>query len=78
MMFWDSEAAKRLLAQGALRPLDVQFARFIGNQAALAGHNAAESELLSVLSAALCAELGADTSVCRCGMHAAISAIWRR
>ncbi len=47
MMFWDSEVAKRLLAQGALRPLDVQFARFIGKQAALAGHNAAESELLS-------------------------------
>ncbi|MCX9558669.1 exodeoxyribonuclease V subunit alpha [Vibrio cholerae] len=58
MMFWDSEVAKRLLAQGALRPLDVQFARFIGKQAALAGHNAAESELLSVLSAALSAELG--------------------
>ncbi len=58
MMFWDSEVAKRLLAQGALRPLDVQFARFIGKQAVLAGHNAAESELLSVLSAALSAELG--------------------
>lgn len=56
MMFWDSEVAKRLLAQGALRPLDVQFARFIGKQAVLAGHNAAESELLSVLSAALSAE----------------------
>lgn len=39
MMFWDSEVAKRLLAQGALRPLDVQFARFIGKQAVLAGHN---------------------------------------
>ncbi len=35
MMFWDSEVAKRLLAQGALRPLDVQFARFIGKQAVL-------------------------------------------
>ncbi|TVM51430.1 exodeoxyribonuclease V subunit alpha, partial [Vibrio cholerae] len=58
MMFWDSEVAKRLLAQGALRPLDVQFARFIGKQTALAGHNAAESELLSVLSAALSTELG--------------------
>jgi len=58
MMFWDSEVAKRLLVQGALRPLDVQFARFIGKQAALAGHSVAESELLSVLSAALSAELG--------------------
>ncbi|MDE1514851.1 exodeoxyribonuclease V subunit alpha [Vibrio sp. dsl-7] len=58
MMFWQSEIAQRLQAQGALRPLDVQFARFIAKQAALAGHSAAESELLSVLSAALSAELG--------------------